>query len=179
MEYEQPTYERQSRCVSYTQAHSADRDGVTDLHIGHAHTTVSCGSSSFGGSKPGDYVLISGTRGKSRFFTIGVIIAPIVACDIWAQRGGKIWPHNFEYRPLTEIHEVTPTLKKTIAALCEKHSVSATTFFNPMGHGRKYIPVIRDLVMMLTGTSTAHPRKSQTDNLPTTVNGQTAACDNS
>jgi hypothetical protein len=137
------------RCVTYKDAFSANGCSFTDLEIGMAHTAVGCNSKVFGSSRPGDLVIITANNGRRRYFTAGILLERLVECSLWAAAGGHTWEYNFLYRPLTGCHEITPTIKERVTALCEPLIIDPAYFFHSRFCGERYLPVLRTLLQEL------------------------------
>lgn len=142
------------RCVSYTDAFSADGCSLTDLQLGVLNGVVGCNSSVFGSSQPGDLVIMAASSAKKQYFALGTLGERLPKCSVWKDAGGHIWAHNFTYVPLAPgIHERTDEVNASVAALCTKHGVDPRYFFHPRFCGERYAPVLQDLVRKITNTT--------------------------
>lgn len=140
------------RCVRYKDAFSAKGSSYKDLLIGVTHRVVGCNSKVFGASNPGDYVIVVANDGPRIFFTIGRLAERLYDCHLWADEGGHVWEHNFIYTPLLADptpQEITPELKSKIEDLCTAHLVDPAHLFHSRFCGKRYIPVLHDLIALI------------------------------
>ena len=134
------------RCVAYKDDYSAKKSSYNDLVIGNDHSIVGCGSSVFGASRPGDFVLITGEKSKKKYTVIGILEKYIPNDETWSKEGGHIWPHNWTYRALTPIFEVDKEMKEKIKKVCEEHSLNPNCVFHSRFCGIRNKPVVDMMV---------------------------------
>lgn len=142
------------RCVSYTDAFSANGCSLIDLQLGVQNCVVGCNSSVFGSSQPGDLVIMTASSAKKQYFALGTLCERLPICSVWKDAGGHSWEHNFTYVPLVSgIYERTDDINAYVAELCTKHGVNPKHFFHPRFCGERYAPVLQELVRKLTNTA--------------------------
>jgi len=121
------------RCITYVDEYSANNCSLRDLEIGVEHGVVGCGSSVFGSqrTKPGDFVVINAKKNNIKYAVIGILETKLETCDKWANEGGRKWPHNWTYIPLTCIFERTKQLNTELQDFCEIHGIKKNNLFHP------------------------------------------------
>lgn len=118
-------------CIVYKDEFSAGRNAYNDLHIGHIHYCVGCGSQWMDRAKPGHVVVIGAKKDGMFYCVIVVLENKLGSCSVWADEGGLKWPYNWNYRPLTEVFTYTENLKSHILSFCEINSLKYKNLFHP------------------------------------------------
>lgn len=134
------------RCVTYVPKYSAGKSALRDLEIGIEHGVVGCGSKVFNSSNSGDYVIINATKNKIKYVVIGVLIDKIDSCERWAIEGGRTWPYNWTYRPLTNRFIYDNLTKTEIHQYAEANSLNANNLFNSRFCSKKMRPLVDILI---------------------------------
>lgn len=135
------------RAVSYTDEMSAEKCSFKDLQIGYDNCTVGCNSAIFGSSTtgPGDLIIIMAKKNKKLYMNIGVLGERLESCTLWRDQGGHEWKYNFQYKPLTQIFEVTDTIRNAVIDIAVQNSCKTTTFFNSRFCSIKLRPIVHEL----------------------------------
>ena len=102
------------RCISYNDSYSVDNSSYNDLVISFDKNVVGCNGTNCSKLDTGDYVIITGKKKKTKYYCIGIIISPLDYCYEWMLRGGRNWDHNYTFKPVTPIFEITEELKHTL-----------------------------------------------------------------
>ena len=120
------------RCVTYQDKFSADFSAYKDLMLGYENRVVGCGSKVFGSLKTikGDLVIINAKKDGVIHAIIGRLDTKLDECTVWSDEGGKIWPYNWTYEPLTDIFQYDTETKDEMKEFCEAYSLKYKNLFN-------------------------------------------------
>lgn len=138
---------RNIRAVSYTNKYSANGSSYKDLELGHKNSVVGCNSNVFGSkaTRSGDIVLIISRDNKKIYITMGVLEKRLHNCKLWHDNGGELWLHNFSYKSLIPITEITSEIQIRINRYAEKHDCNAKNFLNSRFCSAKLRPIFIEL----------------------------------
>ena len=134
------------RCVTYSPAFSAGGCSLNDLLIGVKHGVVGCGSKVFNASNLGDYVIINAEKNKVKYVVIGILCEKLESCDKWEIEGGRAWPYNWTYKPITTIFIYDDLTKLEVKKIAEDNLLNPNIVFNSRFCSVKLRPIIEMLI---------------------------------
>jgi hypothetical protein len=136
------------RCIVYKNEFSAGRSAWNDLHLGHVHHVVGCGSKWMDRAAQGDLVLICAKKECDMYCIIVALKERLGSCTVWADAGGLTWAYNWTYTPLTSLFMYTDEMKASIVTLCELRGLKYKNIFHPRFCSEKLKEPIEKLVFI-------------------------------
>jgi hypothetical protein len=136
------TADRNVVCLNYTDAHSVDSNSFMDMNLGRKNKRVACDSDRLGKCKPGDFIIITAYKDRTRVFHVGILKKKVEDCMTWAGwgEGGKIWKHVWEYDPCTPDMDVAECVAVFQTTGLSKRD--ATSIFSMIWCRAVYLPHI-------------------------------------
>ena len=135
------------RCISYKDKFSAGHSAWNDLHLGHVHHVVGCGSKWMDRAAPGDLVVICAKKGGDLYCIIVALKERLGSCTVWADEGGLSWPYNWTYTPLTSLFLYTKEMKASILSMCTS-GLKYKNIFHPRFCSEKLKEPIEELIRL-------------------------------
>jgi len=136
------------RCIAYKDEFSAGCSAWNDLHLGHVHHVVGCGSKWMDRSVPGDIVVICAKKEGHLYCIIVSLKERLGSCTVWADEGGLKWPYNWTYTPLTPLFLYTEEMKTSIMTICESRALKYKNIFHPRFCSEKLKEPIEALIFI-------------------------------
>ena len=118
---------------------------INDLHLGHVHHVVGCGSKWMDRAKPGDLVVICAKK-EGLYCIVVALKERLGSCSVWADEGGLKWDYNWTYTPLTPLFMYTGEMKASILSVCETHGLKYKNIFHPRFCSEKLKEAVEELI---------------------------------
>jgi hypothetical protein len=139
------TADRNVVCLNYTDKHSVGGDSSKDMTLGRTQKMVAYGKPGdnvdrLAKCKPGDFVVITAYKERTRVFHIGILKKKVYDCTTWLDHGGKTWEHAWEYDPCTPDMDVAECVAAFQATGLSKRD--ATSIFSMIWCRAAYLPHI-------------------------------------